>query len=64
MGRRNGSVKSAQRDMLFSRIGKPIPRFVAPESIDVIVVPFSQGNFIYPFANIIYISGAYVEEIN
>ena len=41
--RRSGNVKSAQSDMLFSLIGKPTPKFVAPESIDVIVEPFSQG---------------------
>lgn len=43
MVRRNGSVISAPRDMLFNLIGKPTPRFVALENIDVIVEPFSLG---------------------
>lgn len=52
MVRRNGSVISAPRDMLFNLIGKPTPRFVALENIDVIVEPFSLGmhvNFFFFF---------------
>lgn len=43
MERRNGSVKNVLRGMPFNRIGKPIPRPVAPENTDVIVVLSSQG---------------------
>ena len=44
MEKRNGSVRSALRGMPFNQIGKPIPRPVARENTDVIVVPSSQGN--------------------
>lgn len=43
MGRRSGNVKSAPSVMLFNQIGRLTPRFVAQESIDVIVEPFSPG---------------------
>jgi hypothetical protein len=41
--RRNGSVRSAQKDMLFNLIGKPILRHAVLENTDVTVVLFSQG---------------------
>lgn len=44
MERRSGNATNARRSMLFNQIGKRIPRLVALESIDVTVVPFSQGN--------------------
>ena len=43
MGRRSGNVKSAQRSMLFSQIGKLTPKPVVLENIDVIVEPFFPG---------------------
>lgn len=45
MGRRNGSVRNAQRSMLFNRIGRLILKPVGLENIDVTVEPFSQGIF-------------------
>ena len=44
MVRRNGSVRSAQKNMLSSLIGKPILRLVALENTDVTVALSSQGN--------------------
>lgn len=43
MVRRSGSVKSVPSGMLFNQTGKLTPRFVAQESIDVTVEPFSPG---------------------
>jgi hypothetical protein len=43
MGKRGGSVKGAQSVMQFNQIGKLTLRFVALESIDVIVELFSLG---------------------
>lgn len=43
MGRRNGSVRNAQRSMLFNLIGKLILKPVVQENIDVTVEPFSPG---------------------
>lgn len=45
MGRGNGSVRNAQRSMLFNRIGRLILKPVGLENIDVTVEPFSQGIF-------------------
>jgi hypothetical protein len=44
MVRKNGSVKSVLRSMLFNLIGKLIPRLVVLRSIDVIVALSSPGN--------------------
>uniref|UniRef100_A0A2P2M5K9 Zinc finger protein NUTCRACKER-like isoform X2 n=1 Tax=Rhizophora mucronata TaxID=61149 RepID=A0A2P2M5K9_RHIMU len=43
MVRRSGSVKSAQSVMPFNQIAKLTPSFVAQESIDATVEPFSPG---------------------
>ena len=47
MERKSGSVRNAQRSMLFNQIGRLILRPVEQENIDVIVEPFSQGNSFY-----------------
>ena len=47
MGRRSGSVKNAQRSMLFNQIGRLTPKPVEQESIDVTVEPFSPGKFLF-----------------
>jgi hypothetical protein len=44
MVRRNGSVISALRSMLFNLIGRHILRLVAPENIGVTVALSSPGN--------------------
>jgi hypothetical protein len=44
--RRNGSVRNAQKDMLFNLIGKPILRLAVLENTDVTVALFSQGNYL------------------
>ena len=46
MERRNGSVRNAQKDMLFNLIGKPILRLAVLENTDVTVALFSQGNYL------------------
>jgi len=43
MERRSGNVKSAQRSMRFSLIGKLTPKLVVLENTDVIVEPFFPG---------------------
>jgi hypothetical protein len=57
MVRRNGSVISAPRNMLFNLTGKLIPRLVALGNTDVIVALSSPGNiyqfnYHFPFNNI------------
>lgn len=49
MERRSGSVRSAQRDMLCSQIGKLTPRPVALESTNVTVGLYFQGNYCFFF---------------
>ena len=45
--RKSGSAINAPRSMLFNLIGKHIARFVALESTNVTVAPFSPG-ILYP----------------
>ena len=48
--RRSGSVKSAQNVMRFNQTGKLTLKFVAQESIDVIVALFSLGKYYIQFS--------------
>jgi len=59
MGRRSGSVKNAQRSMLFNQIGRLTLKPVEQESTDVTVEPFSPGEFFlfFFFPNLFILRG-------
>jgi len=56
MGRRSGSVKNAQRSMLFNQIGRLTLKPVEQESTDVTVEPFSPGEFFLSFFSLTFLS--------
>lgn len=49
MVRRNGSVRSVQRNMQFSQIGRPIVRYVGLRSINASVEHYFAGIHFVPY---------------